>query len=141
MDENTSRQAEERFFLETFNADSIFNTIERADYLFLYRIRTRAETSDRVYLSDLSTDMNLPMPALSKAIQRLQDKGLVSWKTDRSEGRSYVALTNKAIELMEGERSRMHACYARIREEIDPHDLEQAMQTMRQISEIMKSTV
>lgn len=142
MNENsTSRQVEEHFFLDNFNADIIFNTIERADYLFLHMISEHALEGGRVYLSDLAGAMNLPISSVSNVMQRLQDKGFVQWKTDHSEGRSYVALTNKATDLMQEERDRMHACYVRIREEIDPQELEQTIRTMKKISDIMKSAV
>lgn len=62
--------------------------------------------------------MHFELPDISKAIEKLQDKGYVSWKTDNSAGKTYVELTSKAVELMFDERLRMKKCYEQIREEI-----------------------
>ena len=36
--------------------------------------------------------MGLKVTELSKAVEKLQDKGFVAWKTDREAGRTYVEL-------------------------------------------------
>ncbi|MFR2124644.1 MAG: hypothetical protein ACLS34_06965 [Faecalibacterium sp.] len=51
--------------------------------------------------------MGLKITELSKAVEKLQDKGLVAWKTDREAGRTYVELSSKAVELMAEERDFM----------------------------------
>lgn len=60
---------------------------------------------------------------LSKAVEKLQDKGLVAWKTDREAGRTYVELSSKAVELMAEERDFMKRCYARLRTELGDEEL------------------
>ena len=144
MDENSiSKETGERFFLEYFNSDRLFNTIKRTDYLLLNAIQSRAGERGkpgRTYLSDLSAALDIPIPTLSKTVERLQDKGLVAWKTDRAAGQTYVKLTSKAVELMDNERRSMKAAYDRVKAEIDEQDLEQAMKTVRKIAEILKES-
>lgn len=144
MDENkTAQETGEHFFLEYFNTDRIFSTIKRADYLFLRAIRNREGERGkpgRTYLADLANGLNMPVPTLSKSIERLQDKGLVTWKTDRAAGQTYVKLTSKAVELMDHESRRMKNAYKRIRDEIGEKDLEQAMETLRKVSEILRES-
>ena len=130
----------ESFFLENFNVDRIFNTIEKTDYLFLYYIRScgRQNGSDgRAYLSDLSRAMNIEIPALSRQIEKLQGKGYVSWQTDHAAGKTYVELTSKAVELMAEERARMANAYEKILGEIGPEEIERTVQTMRKITRIL----
>ena len=93
---------EEWFFLHNFDIDKVFSTIQRADYLILYYIKMQAEQhpDSKVYLADLAAVMGLKVTELSKAIEKLQDKGFVAWKTDREAGRTYVELSSKAVELM-----------------------------------------
>ena len=76
---------EEWFFLHNFDADRVFNTIQRADYLILYYIKMEADQhpEQTIYLADLAAAMGLKITELSKAVEKLQDKGLVAWKTDR----------------------------------------------------------
>ena len=99
----------EWFFLHNFDVDKVFSTIQRADYLILYYIRMRSEQNPcgKVYLADLAAAMSLKVTELSKAVEKLQDKGLVAWKTDRDAGRTYVELSSKAVELMAEEHDFM----------------------------------
>ncbi len=148
MDENKietrpDEEAGEPFFLEYFNTDWIFSTIKRADYLLLRAIQVRAGERGkpgRTYLADLAAGLNMPIPTLSRTVERLQDKGLVTWKTDRAAGQTYVRLTNKAVELMDDESRRMRAASRRVREEIDGEELDRAIETARKIAEILKES-
>lgn len=144
MDENrTEKTTGELFFLEYFNSDRIFNTIKRADYLLLRDIQSRAGERGkpgRTYLADLAAALDIPIPTLSKTVERLQDKGFVTWKTDRAAGQTYVKLTSKAVELMDDESRKMKTAYDRIKAEIDEKDLEQAMETARKVADILKES-
>lgn len=132
---------EEMFFLNNFNIDRVFGTIERADYLFLYYIRNYADElaqGEKIYLSALAETMRITIPEISKAVENLQDKGYVSWKTDSKEGKTYVELTSKAIELMRDEKKRITECYEKIRKEVGEEELMQMIQTMKKVTEILK---
>lgn len=136
-------QNEEIFFLDNFNVDRIFNAIERTDYLFLYHIKRcegQGSQGKRVYLSVLADTMNMAIPQISKAIEGLQNKGYVSWKTDNEAGKTYVKLTSKAVELMRDERERMENSYKRILEEIGEEELDRTIRTMQIIAGILKET-
>ena len=132
---------EEMFFLNNFNIDRVFGTIEKADYLFLYYIRNYADElaqGEKIYLSALAETMRITIPEISKAVENLQDKGYVLWKTDSKEGKTYVELTSKAIELMRDEKKRITECYKKIREEVGEEELMQMIQTMKKVTEILK---
>ena len=131
---------EEWFFLHNFDVDKVFSTIQRADYLILYYIKMQAEQhpDSKVYLADLAAVMGLKVTELSKAIEKLQDKGFVAWKTDREAGRTYVELSSKAVELMAEERAFMQRCYARLRAELGDEELHRAVSTMQSVTAILK---
>ena len=82
--------------------------------------------------------MRLQIPELSKAVEKLQDKGYVLWMTDNEAGKTYVQLTSKAIELMADEKRRMRESYRRIREEISEEELSQMVRTMKKVTAILK---
>lgn len=130
----------EWFFLHNFDIDKVFSTIQRADYLVLYYIRMLAEQhpGEKVYLADLAAAMGLKVTELSKAVEKLQDKGFVAWKTDREAGRTYVELSSKAVELMAEERSFMKRCYDRLRAELGDDELRRAVDTMQKVTGILK---
>ena len=99
MEELQQHQGE-WFFLHELNVDKVFSTIQRADYLILYYIKVEQEEHPgaKLYLADLAAAMGLRVTELSKGIEKLQDSGFVTWKTDREAGRTYVELSSKAVE-------------------------------------------
>ena len=131
---------EEWFFLHNFDVDKVFSTIQRADYLVLYYIRQQAaqHPGSKVYLADLAAAMGLKVTELSKAVEKLQDKGFVAWKTDREAGRTYVELSSKAVELMAEEHDFMKRCYERLRTELGDNELRRTVDTMQKVTAILK---
>ena len=131
---------EEWFFLHNFDMDKVFSTIQRADYLILYYIKMQQEErpDQKLYLADLAAAMGIKVTELSKGIEKLQDKGLVVWKTDREAGRTYVELSAKAVELMAEERAFMKRCYARLRTELGDDELRRTVDTMQRLTAILK---
>jgi DNA-binding MarR family transcriptional regulator len=95
MEELQQHQGE-WFFLHELNVDKVFSTIQRADYLILYYIKVEQEAhpGEKLYLADLAAAMGLRVTELSKGIEKLQDSGFVTWKTDREAGRTYVELSS-----------------------------------------------
>jgi len=131
---------EEWFFLHNFDVDKVFSTIQRADYLILYYIKMQQEEhpDETLYLADLAAVMGIKVTELSKGIEKLQDKGLVVWKTDREAGRTYVELSSKAVELMAEERAFMQRCYTRLRAELGDDELRRTVDTMQRLTAILK---
>jgi DNA-binding MarR family transcriptional regulator len=131
---------EEWFFLHNFDVDKVFSTIQRADYLVLYYIRQQAaqHPGSKVYLADLAAAMGLKVTELSKAVEKLQDKGFVAWKTDKEAGRTYVELSSKAVEFMAEEHDFMKRCYERLRSELGDDELRRTVDTMQKVTAILK---
>ena len=139
MEELQQHQGE-WFFLHELNVDKVFSTIQRADYLVLYYIRQQAaqHPGSKVYLADLAAAMGLKVTELSKAVEKLQDKGFVAWKTDKEAGRTYVELSSKAVELMAEEHDFMKRCYERLRMELGVDELRRTVDTMQKVTAILK---
>ena len=127
MEEMQQHQGE-WFFLHELNVDKVFSTIQRADYLILYYIKVAQEEhpGEKLYLADLAAAMGLRVTELSKGIEKLQDSGFVTWKTDREAGRTYVELSSKAVELMAEEQALLQRCYRRMRAELGDEELRRA---------------
>ena len=140
MSTEWKHQPEEWFFLHNFNLDKVFSTIQRADYLVLYCIKMQQaeHPGEKVYLADLAAAMGLKVTELSKAMEKLQDKGYVVWQTDREAGRTYVELSSKAVELMAEERGFMKRCYNRLRTELGDEELGRAVELLQHVSAILK---
>ena len=77
----------EEFFLKSVNVESIFEFIERTDYLFLYSIKECVEKSDcheGVYLSEVAEYMKLSIPETSKMVKSLENKGYIRDQHERN---------------------------------------------------------
>ena len=140
MSTEWKHQPEEWFFLHNFDLDKVFSTIQRADYLVLYCIKMQQaeHPGEKVYLADLAAAMGLKVTELSKAMEKLQDKGYVVWQTDREAGRTYVELSRKAVELMAEERGFMKRCYNRLRTELSDEEMGRAVELLQHVSAILK---
>ena len=140
MSTEWKHQPEEWFFLHNFDLDKVFSTIQRADYLVLYCIKVQQaeHPGEKVYLADLAAAMGLKVTELSKAMEKLQDKGYVVWQTDREAGRTYVELSSKAVELMAEERGFMKRCYTRLRTELGDEEMGRAVKLLQHVSAILK---
>lgn len=93
---------------------------------------------EKLYLADLAAAMGVRMTELSKGIEKLQDSGFVTWKTDREAGRTYVELSSKAVELMAEEQALLQRCYRRMRAELGDEELRRAAATMQRATAILK---
>ena len=85
----------EEFFLKSINVESIFEFVERTDYLFLYSIKECVEKSDcheGVYLSEVAEYMKLSIPETSKMVKNLENKGYIIWKLDEKKERMILSI-------------------------------------------------
>ena len=132
---------EENFFLKSINVERVFEFVERTDYFFLYNIKECIKKSDcpsGVYLSELAEHMEVPITELSKAVRSLVDKGYVTWKLDENKEKTYIVLTNKAVELSRGQKRKMIAAYEKITANIRKDDMEVTLLTLNKIRQLLE---
>ena len=92
-----------------------------------YSIKECVEKSDcheGVYLSEVAEYMKLSIPETSKMVKSLENKGYIIWKLDEKKERTYLVLTNKAIELSNCQKEKMIEAYEKIISNIQEDDLE-----------------
>lgn len=136
-----SGSIEEEFFLKSINVERVFQIIERTDYLFIYSIKEcmkKSEIPEGVYLSTLAEEMDLSITDTSKAIKSLEDKGYVTWKLDENKEKTYIVLTNKAVELGQGQKRKMIEAYEKITSNIRKEDLEVTLLTLSKIRQLLE---
>ncbi|MBO5158567.1 MAG: MarR family transcriptional regulator [Lachnospiraceae bacterium] len=131
----------EEFFLKSMNVEQVFGIIERTDYFFLYNIQEcmkESELENGVYLSALAEKMELSIPNVSKAVKNLETKGYVTWKLDDKKEKTYIVLTNKAIELGRDQRRKIVEAYEKITTNIRKEDMKVTMLTLSKIRNLLK---
>lgn len=132
---------EEDFFLKNINVDRVFEIMERTDYFFLYNIKLcmkKSKIKNGVYLSDLAEEMKMPVADISKAVKNLEDKGYVSWKLDKQKEKTYIVLTNKAVELGGSQKRKLMDAYEKIITNIRKEDLEITKLTLSKIRKLLE---
>lgn len=132
---------EENFFLKSINVERVFEFIERTDYFFIYNIKEcikKSDCPDGVYLSELAEHMEMPITELSKAVKNLEDKGYVTWKLDENKEKTYIVMTNKAVELSRGQKRKMIDAYEKITSNIRKDDMEVTMLTLSKIRQLLE---
>lgn len=131
----------EQLFLDNVSVEMVFNLIDRIDYLFLRYIRNvgnqEAEKKE-VYLSELAEGLQLPMAEVSKEVNRLQDKGYVRWLMGEKRDRTYVEVTQTAVDLLERQKEHLKEIYQKIVEELGEEETMVMLRSMHRIAEIVK---
>ena len=90
--------------IRKFNAQDVWGDLSMKEYDVLY---TLSKCPDPIRLSELNRHVLLSQPALSRMVDRLADRGLVSRTTDPSDGRGVLlALTadGRAVQRRIGRR-------------------------------------
>lgn len=83
------------------DVSSIFNILPKSEYIILGRLiklRDNAESDGKIYLENLKRELNVPMAIVSEIIQNMSDDGLVMWKLDPHNKKTYVELANNGVE-------------------------------------------
>ncbi len=131
----------EQLFLDNVSVEMVFNLIDRIDYLFLRYIRnggSHGAEKKEVYLSELAEGMQLPMSEVSKEVNRLQDKGYVKWLMGEKRDRTYVEVTEEAMELLDRQKEHLREVYEKIADELGAEETRAMLHSMHRIAEIVK---
>jgi DNA-binding MarR family transcriptional regulator len=81
--------------MRQFNAEDVWEDLSMKEYDVLY---TLSKCPNPIRLSELNRHVLLSQPALSRMVDRLADRGLVSRSTDPSDGRGVrLALTGDGL--------------------------------------------
>ncbi|HEY7276957.1 MAG TPA: MarR family transcriptional regulator [Trebonia sp.] len=81
--------------IRRFNAQDVWEDLSMKEYDVLY---TLSKCPDPIRLSELNRHVLLSQPALSRMVDRLADRGLVSRSTDPRDGRGVrLALTEDGL--------------------------------------------
>ena len=89
--------------MRQFNAQDVWEDLSMKEYDVLY---TLSKCPDPIRLGELNRHVLLSQPALSRMVDRLADRGLVSRSTDPSDGRGVrLALTEEGLAVQRRDRA------------------------------------
>ena len=120
-----------------FNVRKLFTKMTAAEYTAVWVLSRDKEGDDesrKIYLSDISEKLKLPMPMVSKMVRGLRDKGLVTWRHDgRGEDGTYILITAKGIRLATEQQEILVNFYKNV---IESFGKEHFVDFIREISEL-----
>ncbi|MCD8045563.1 MAG: helix-turn-helix domain-containing protein [Clostridiales bacterium] len=95
-----------RYSIDSYHMEKVFRDISIADYVVLVRLSRKMgihEPEAKVYLSDISKELEIPINRVSQMVQNLQNKGYVYWEHD-AQG-TYIYLSEIGSEAMEKQQA------------------------------------
>ena len=127
-------------FLFNPETEDIFSLIDKMDYVYLYNITDYLRSNpgvERAYLSDLAEFFETPVARVSRIVKMLEKKGYVIWKMDENRERTYVELSNMAVELLKAQKDKLIRCSKIVHENIPEEELEVTQNTLQKIRTIV----
>lgn len=104
------------YLISKLGINDLFKKMTAVDYVTLSKLFETMKTSGgRLYLSDISTELQLPIARVSRLARALQERGLVVWKHDGSgEEGTYVQITDNGVALVQQQQAVLSEFYAEV---------------------------
>lgn len=132
----------QRYLMNQGNIKELFEKMSIPEYIALHRVASESELSsiygERTYLKELAEKMQLTIRQTSKMIEKLRDKGLLTWSHDGdgSEG-TYVTITEAGKKLLCEQEEVLKGYYGNVIEKFGKEKLIQLLQLMKELETIM----
>ena len=133
-----------RYLLSKDDAKSMFRDINIAEYIVLHFMFEQTESdsiySDRIYLSEISEKLNLPIRKTSKLIREMSGKNLISWDHD-GDGKdgTYVTLTEHGRTVFSETDNRLKDFYTKVLQKFGREKIIQLLQLMKEFDSVMRT--
>lgn len=133
-----------RYLLSKDDAKFMFRDVNIAEYIVLYymceHIENNSIYSGRIYLSEISEKLNLPIRKTSKLIREMNGKNLISWDHD-GDGKdgTYVTITDHGKNVFEETDSKLRYFYTRVLQKFGKDKMIQLLQLMKEFDSVMRT--
>ena len=133
-----------RYLLSKDDAKFMLKDINIAEYIVLHymceHIESNSIYSGRIYLSEISEKLNLPIRKTSKLIREINSKNLVSWDHD-GDGKdgTYVTITDHGKSVFEDTDNKLRDFYSRVLQNFGKDKIVQLLQLMKEFDSVMRT--
>lgn len=135
-----------RYILSKNDSKNVFREVNIAEYITLHYLCERVESdsiySGRVYLSEISEKLNLPIRKTSKLIRDMNGKNLVNWDHD-GDGKdgTYVTITEHGMKVFEETDNKLKDFYSKVLEKFGKDKMIQMLHLMKEFDSVMRTEV
>ncbi|MCD8231571.1 MAG: helix-turn-helix domain-containing protein [Clostridiales bacterium] len=129
-----------RYSIDSHHMDRVFREISIADYMVLYSLSKRMginQPETKVYLSEMSKELDIPISRVSRMVQNLQNKGYVYWEHD-SQG-TYIYMSEIGSEVMIKQQQILRQFFGKVIDRLGMDEFIQTLDMMYQVEVIMES--
>ncbi len=126
-----------RSTMDAAHLKNVFKEMSFMDYevLNLLVARLNLHTADKIYLSEVSRELDIPIQKVSAMVKNLQSKGFVYWMHDKSG--TYIRLSELGKETMEAQQHKLMEYFSTIVERIGMEEFKKILYKMEELEEIM----
>lgn len=128
-----------RSSIETNHLHLVFKKIDLIHYSLIKRIcpdyQCKNET-DKIYLKEISSTLNVTIPRASKLVQELNGKGLVLWEHDKHG--TYITFPARTIKIMNEQQELLITYFTKVIEKIGEEEFISIMENMKKLESIME---
>ncbi len=127
-----------RYSMDSNHLSTIFRDISVSDYLILSTLTRRMGIHEaKVYLSDISREMEQPMTRVSQIVQNLQNKGFVYWNHD-SQG-TFIYLSETGRNAMKQQQTRLREFMGDVIEAMGQDAFVALLDQMQELETVMET--
>ena len=133
-----------RYLLSKDDTRFVFKDVNIAEYIVLHFMSEQIESdsiySDRIYLSEISEKLNLPIRKTSKLIREMSGKNLINWGHD-GDGKdgTYVTLTEHGKSVFEETDGMLKDFYTRVLQSFGREKMIQLLSLMKEFDTVVRS--
>lgn len=117
----------------------VFKEMSFMDYEILSSLghRLNLHTADKVYLSEVSKELDIPMQRVSPMVKNLQEKGLVYWTHDNTGKGTYIKLSELGREKMEAQQNILITFFSSVIDRVGVEEFTKSVKRMEALEEVM----
>ena len=123
----------------------LFQNMSSIDYSIVWILSRHMEGKEenkKLYLKEISEQLKLPIPKVSKLVQSLQDKGLVYWRHDgKGEEGTYIQITEAGIRQAVAQQEKLQGFYNKVIQQFGKERFEQLIEEMKELEDIMNQEI
>ncbi len=128
-----------RYSLDANHLELVFQEISVGDYIILARLARRMgfhEPETRVYLSEISKEMEISIQKASAMAQNLQNKGYIYWEHDKRG--TYIYISEIGREVMKKQQLVLETLFGNVVERLGTETFIQILDQMTLIEKVME---
>ncbi|MCC8081945.1 MAG: hypothetical protein LIO80_08085 [Lachnospiraceae bacterium] len=130
------------YSMDVDHLNLVFRDISMADYMILAKLGHRMgfnKPETRVYLSEISKELDRPINRVSQMVQNLQDKGYIYWEHDQEQRKgTYIYISETGREAMIRQQEILRKYCGNIIERLGQETVVKILDMMHQLETVME---